>query len=66
MNNKTFMQSSGINIFIGAYQQSIATLILLLILLVFNIIWMVFNIIQVEQKILNIKTGVGIDLCNKK
>ena len=29
MNNKTFMQSSGINIFIGTYQQLIAMLILL-------------------------------------
>ena len=29
MDNKTFMQSSGINVFIGAYQQLIAMLILL-------------------------------------
>ena len=39
MDNKTFMQSSGINIFTGTYRQLITMLILSSILLIFNIIW---------------------------
>ena len=38
IDNKTFMQSSEVNIFIGAYQQLITTLVLLSILLIFDII----------------------------
>ena len=39
MDNKTYMNSSAINIFIGAYQQSTAMLILPSILSIFDIIW---------------------------
>ena len=49
MDNKTFMHSSGINILIGAYRQLTATLILLSIQLISNIIMDIKHLCRVQR-----------------
>ena len=48
MDNKTFMQSLGINILIDAYWQLTPMLILSSILLIFNIIWTIKHSCRVQ------------------
>ena len=48
IDNKTFMQSSEINILIGAYRQLTTTLILLSILLIFDTIWTITHSCRVQ------------------